>query len=80
MDNAVTSDLSTVRFYPGDGTEQFIEVKYISDFARGGDGLCAFCHGDPCAEEANAADTPIGQFFARNPRAETCPLCGGRPS
>jgi hypothetical protein len=41
--------------------------------------LCAFCHGDPCAEESDN-DTPIGAYFQRVPHAETCPCCRGMPT
>jgi len=56
-----------------------LSVIYLADFARGVDGTCAFCHGDPCAEFGGPT-TLIGAYFARNPRAETCPLCDGRPA
>ena len=67
-------------FLPGDGTRVIVEVKYIADgFARDADSLCAFCHGDPCAEDADP-QSEIVKYFARNKRAQTCPMCGGRPS
>lgn len=69
-----------VRFFPGDGTEATVEVSYIaSDFPRGPGGTCAFCQGDPCAE-SSPPDSPIALYFSRNKRAETCPMCQGRPS
>lgn len=50
-----------VTYYPGDGTEQQIEVAWIGDFAPGPDGTCAFCRADPCAERS-VPNTPIAQF------------------
>lgn len=68
-----------VKFYPGDGTEVEIEVAFVSEFPRGVDGTCAFCHGDPCAEAGG--DTDIARYAARNKTSfETCPCCGGRPT
>lgn len=56
-----------------------LEVGAIYDFARGLDGTCAFCQGDPC-NEAKSIDTPISRFYAKNTHAETCPVCDGRPT
>lgn len=28
-----------------------LDVIYFAEFLRGPDGLCAFCHSDPCAEQ-----------------------------
>lgn len=68
-----------IRFMPGDPTDGLVDVEWIGfDFARGKDGLCAFCHGDPCAERDK--NTPIGRFYERNPNEQTCPMCNGRPS
>lgn len=73
--------MTLVTFLPGDGTEHQLEVQYIaSDGAKGPDGRCAFCHGDPCAE-FSTSDTLIAQYFERNRSwATTCPMCDGRPS
>jgi hypothetical protein len=71
--------MSQVAFCPGDGTTIMLEVAYMAEFLRDNDGVCAFCHGDPCAEESGT-DTPIGAYFQRNPNSETCPCCKGRPS
>lgn len=74
------SGVVRVPFTHGAGGYTLVDVAYISDFPRGADGHCAFCHGDPCAERCTA-DEPIaklrkklGKFF------ETCPMCDGRPS
>lgn len=68
-----------IEFAPGDGTKVTLDVAFIaSDFARGDDGTCAFCCGDPCAE-SSPPDSRIAQFFKRNAWAETCPMCDGRP-
>jgi hypothetical protein len=66
-----------VRFLPGNGTEVFVDVKYIAQFPRGADGTCAFCHGDPCNEESDS-DSEIAKYFAETKNAETCPMCEGR--
>jgi hypothetical protein len=71
--------MTKLEFLPGDGTRVVVEVAYLSDFPRDVRGLCAFCHADPCAEGPDKT-TEIALYFARNPRAETCPMCDGRPS
>lgn len=69
-----------VPFLTGDGTgETMLTVTYIAEFPRDTNGLCAFCHGDPCAEESSAVSL-ISKYFARNKHAATCPCCDGRPS
>lgn len=65
-------------FSPGDGTTVEIDVSRIADYPRGANGTCAFCAGDPCAEDGG--DTLIAAYFQRNPRAATCPMCGGQPT
>lgn len=70
---------TVVTYYPGDGTEVELEVDHISDFPRGADGTCAFCQGDPCAEQ-EPPGYRIASYYERNPRAETCPMCDGRPT
>ncbi len=59
---------------------ELVEVCSIGEFARGPDGLCAFCHGDPCNERPTEEDTPIKRFYKENEWANTCPCCDGRPS
>lgn len=45
--------LYPVPYYIGDGSGRiFIYVADISEYPRDGDNLCAFCHGDPCAERS----------------------------
>jgi len=73
-----TLTMPKVLFYPGDGTEYLLPVKYIAQFAYGPNGVCAFCNGDPLGEESEP-DTPIS-IYMRNPYAEFCPFCLGRPS
>ena len=73
-----------IRFYTGDAAPGWpghveLEVDHIAQFPRGQDGTCAFCHGDPCAENS-PPDSQIAQFFRRNRWAETCPCCEGRPT
>lgn len=56
------------------------EVTCISEgFARGVDGTCAFCKGDPCAESSEP-ETPIARYFEKYKWASTCPCCDGRPT
>lgn len=69
----------TVPFYPGDGTEIHLDISHLADFPRGQDGTCAFCHADSLAE-SSPEDSEIAKFYARNPKAETCPMCDGRPT
>ena len=73
--------ISKVEFLTGYGDDGIIlDVLYIADgFARDKDSLCAFCHGDPCNESSDE-DSEIAKFFARNPKAPTCPCCKGRAS
>ncbi len=72
--------LYNVPFLCGDGSKEVIlRVRYIAHIPIGEDGLCAFCHGDPC-NEVSGEDSLIGQYFKRNRRAETCPCCNGRAS
>lgn len=66
-----------VPFMPGDGATIDLDVAYIAQFPRRADGTCAFCGGDPLAEESDL-NTHIGAYFARNPRAEACPCCKGQ--
>ncbi len=69
----------TIPFLPGDGTEIHVEVAYIADFPCAPNGTCAFCLGDPCAE--NQPPHPrIAAYYARNADAQTCPMCDGRPT
>lgn len=54
------------------------EVVNIADgFARGPDGTCALCLGDPCNERPIEGSN-ISKFYELNPRADTCPSCEGR--
>jgi hypothetical protein len=70
---------SVVEFLPGDGTDCLVYVAYIAEFPRDEDGLCAYCHGDPGAEKSSPNSLIFG-YYVRNPNAETCPMCDGRPS
>lgn len=72
-----------VRFL-GLGPEEFrnilLSVAYVANgYARGADGTCAFCHGDPFAERS-PPDSLIARFYKVKPRATTCPVCEGRPT
>lgn len=77
-----------VRFLPGNGMHYDLPVRYIAaDCAKGPDGRCAFCEGDPIAE-TDAAPQRICDYmaglFKGEPttwmRPESCPFCNGRPS
>lgn len=77
-------ELYEVPYIIGDGTDEImLEGIYIHDgILEDEQGRCAFCHGDPCAEDSDET-TLIGAFFKRNKGkswADTCPMCGGRPS
>lgn len=61
------------------GVSRAIEVTDFYEFPRGSDGLCALCHGDPCAE-TSAPDSLIAQLYRAEPGTSTCPVCDGRPS
>ena len=66
-------------FYAG-SEEILLPVSHIADgYARGPDGTCAFCKGDPCNEDSSP-ETPIARFYAAWPGADTCPVCEGRPT
>lgn len=87
--------MSKVKFYIGDADSHtgwpgyvMLEVDHIADgYARGKDGTCAFCQGDPCAEDS-PPESQIAQYFARNreywirsgARSVSCPCCDGRPT
>jgi len=72
--------ISKVEFLPGDGTEIILDVAYIGEgVALDEHGDCAYCHGDPC-NESGQPDIKIAGFYARNPKAPTCPNCFGKPT
>jgi hypothetical protein len=62
--------------------EVWLDVAYFAEFLRGVDGLCAFCHADPCAENSSPDALISRERAAARPYApfETCPCCLGRPS
>jgi hypothetical protein len=56
-------------------------VDIADGFARGEDGTCAFCNGDPCNEFPTADSNPaIIKFYKDYPDAPTCPCCDGKPT
>lgn len=72
---------TTIKYLPGYGVTYFINVKYIAETPVDDRSLCAFCHGDPCAEEAGVS--MIKRFYldcVENgfDKPETCPMCKGR--
>src|ERR1019366_1328446 len=55
--------------------EVWLDVIYLAEYLRDVDGLCAFCHGDPCGEHS-APDSLIMREIAATPSYstfETCP-------
>lgn len=74
-----------IRFLPGDGTEEQIEVAYIGQSPRNAQGLCAFCNADPCGEDS-PPESPIRRYIDRNAEFKcpdvygVCPMCKGAPS
>ena len=69
---------SIISFYPGDGKCYEIEVVKISGgYARGVNGLCAFCDGDPGGEDSGRV-AAIYAYYVRNKDAEFCPCCEGK--
>jgi hypothetical protein len=75
--------LFPVPYYVGDGSgRMFLYVADIAEYPRDADNLCAFCHGDPCAEHSGP-ESEIVKHMNRCPSYapfETCPLCLGRPT
>jgi hypothetical protein len=61
----------------GDLKSVRLDVLHWAEFPRGADGTCAFCHGDPCAENGDK-DALISRLFAENTWVQTCPVCDGR--
>ena len=64
---------------------ELLEVVKVVEYARGPDGTCAFCAGDPCNEDnedndGNMMVTSIYRFYEKNKWASTCPVCNGRPT
>lgn len=72
-----------VPYWIGDSSDRmFLYVADISEYPRDAANLCAFCHGDPCAERSGP-ETEIAKYRDRRPSYapfETCPLCQGRPT
>ncbi len=42
-----------IEYLPGDSHRYIVWANYVADFPVGYRGLCAFCHGDPCAEHSH---------------------------
>lgn len=67
----------------GEGERVILLVSYWAEYLRDINGLCAFCHGDPCADSS-----PPDSLIARERNCEppwpssfnTCPNCRGRPT
>lgn len=57
-----------------------LDVSYIAVFARDAEGLCAFCHGDPCAETSPPESLIAREMEAGRTWLSACPNCDGRPS
>lgn len=84
MTSATPPEYPLIRFYGArTDREYLLPVAYITDdFARGPDGTCAFCEGDPCAEDPDSPERiheyMEGEFSGSRP--EHCPFCKGRPT
>ena len=66
----------------GTGEDVVLLVAEWAQYLRDVNGLCAFCHGDPCAE-SSPPDSLIARERACSPSYapfETCPCCEGRPT
>jgi hypothetical protein len=75
-----TSKVTFLGLGPGDLQEIVLDVMYVAGgFARGPDGLCAFCHGDPCDEDS-PKDSLIAKYFATAHSPSSCPVCEGMAS
>lgn len=75
-----SAPLYLVPVYVGDPRGPvLLTVSCVAGFARDAGGMCAFCHGDPCAERSGV-DSLIHQFYERSPDADTCPVCWGSAS
>lgn len=60
----------------------WLDVAYWAEYLRDIDGLCAFCHGDPCGERSDPDSLIMREIAAHPPYSpfETCPCCLGRPT
>lgn len=58
------------------------EVVTVNEYARGPNGRCAFCDGDPCLEYPERhGDTAMKQYDKdEGGEWSTCPCCEGRPT
>jgi hypothetical protein len=66
-----------VIFYGWDDDHWLLPVTAVYDYPRGLDGSCAFCHGDPCAEDADP-ESPIYKYMNHPDYSPpTCSVCRG---
>ena len=62
------------------GSQEYtLVVESFEQYPRGVDGLCALCHGDPCAEDS-PPESLIAILYREKPSTATCLVCEGRPS
>lgn len=64
----------------GDGALMLQVAYFAGGVLRNAEGVCAFCEGDPCNEYLNTENSNIAEFYRQHPKAETCPMCDGRPT
>lgn len=60
--------------------EVWLDVTRFAEYLRDVDGLCAFCHGDPCGENSPPRSLIMREIAACPSYAPfvTCPNCQGR--
>lgn len=69
-----------VKFCPGNGKEYMLPVDAVYYNGPQYNHTCAFCQGDPCAEDSPPG-SPIYEYFNDSDyNPETCPICHGAPS
>lgn len=58
------------------------EVEYINEYARGPNGRCAFCNGDPCLEYPDRYGETAMKEYNKDTEGDwdTCPCCEGAPT
>jgi hypothetical protein len=82
MENEMNEQTRYLVPFLGDGAKPttMLTIVYLTtDFPRGVDGTCAYCHGDPCNEDDNP-DSLIAKYLDRNPWDIACPCCHGQPT
>lgn len=68
--------MPTITFQSDSISVRDLYYDHVDGFPRVLGGACAFCLGDPTGEQ-RPTHPRIAMFYARNPDAETCPMCKG---